>query len=397
MTAEPPFLSHGMGLGAALPDWPPLRTEEVRRLLRRLPLAGDASAATITWRSPRPFSAAAIVSVPGGAYRRLVVKRHHRAVRTGDEPGRRASFHAVPGPARDRRPPGRRRRRAVIVAGERLRLRGAGNAGWSRPLPGRAVVDAVPVRGPWRSRRVAPWPASTSPPRATRPRPGLPGPLNASCAIINSADPIGAIGRPGRRTARAGRLLTSQALAPRIVAPAGPPAGALPAVRRIARRRCGATTTGTPPTCCGQVTAGGAGRRHPRLRPEQPDHGLLRPRHGARALGDRLAGAGGPPPRPHRPRPGGAGRLLLGAPATPRRGSRPPPPPAGRPRRLRPLGGRVLPRRRAFAGQRHARLPATTCSATWNGSAARRAGSCAPGSRRCWLRPADACAPPRRR
>jgi Ser/Thr protein kinase RdoA (MazF antagonist) len=84
LTAEPPFLSHGMGLGAVPPDWPPLRTDEVRRLLGRLPGVGDVPAARTVWHSPRPFSATAIVSLPGvgGAARRLVVKRHHRAVRT---------------------------------------------------------------------------------------------------------------------------------------------------------------------------------------------------------------------------------------------------------------------------------------------------------------------------
>jgi Ser/Thr protein kinase RdoA (MazF antagonist) len=56
----------------------------VRRLLGRLPDVGDAPAATISWHSPRPFSAAAVISVPvaGGERRRLVVKRHHGAVRT---------------------------------------------------------------------------------------------------------------------------------------------------------------------------------------------------------------------------------------------------------------------------------------------------------------------------
>ncbi len=84
LTARPPFFSHGMGLGAVPPDWPPLRTEEVRRLLGRLSRLGGPSAAGISWHSPRPFSAAAVVSLPGagGEPRRLVVKRHHAAVRT---------------------------------------------------------------------------------------------------------------------------------------------------------------------------------------------------------------------------------------------------------------------------------------------------------------------------
>jgi Ser/Thr protein kinase RdoA (MazF antagonist) len=74
-----------MGLVPVPPDWPPLRTEEVCRLLARLVGLDDASAARITWHSPRPFAATAIISVPGTGGdepRRLVVKRHHRAVRT---------------------------------------------------------------------------------------------------------------------------------------------------------------------------------------------------------------------------------------------------------------------------------------------------------------------------
>ncbi len=85
MTTPVPLLAHGMGLGAVAPDWTPLATEEVRRLLRRLPGVGGASAAAVTWHSPRPFAATAVISVPGAGTRhgrRLVAKRHHRAVRT---------------------------------------------------------------------------------------------------------------------------------------------------------------------------------------------------------------------------------------------------------------------------------------------------------------------------
>jgi Ser/Thr protein kinase RdoA (MazF antagonist) len=73
-----------MGHGAVPADWPPLRTDEVRRLLGRLPDIGDAPTASITWHSPRPFAAAALVSLPGPGpqLRRVVVKRHHKAVRT---------------------------------------------------------------------------------------------------------------------------------------------------------------------------------------------------------------------------------------------------------------------------------------------------------------------------
>lgn len=79
------MLGHGMGLEPVAPDWPPLTLREVRRVLGNLP-GLDAGAAVICWHSPRPFSAAAIVSVPasGNPARPLLVKRHHRDVRTDD-------------------------------------------------------------------------------------------------------------------------------------------------------------------------------------------------------------------------------------------------------------------------------------------------------------------------
>jgi Ser/Thr protein kinase RdoA (MazF antagonist) len=74
-----------MGLVPVPADWPPLRAEEVCRLLARLVGVQDAPAARITWHSPRPFASTAVISVPGTGgreRRRLVVKRHHRLVRT---------------------------------------------------------------------------------------------------------------------------------------------------------------------------------------------------------------------------------------------------------------------------------------------------------------------------
>ncbi len=81
MAADPPapgdVLVHGMDGRLAPGDWPPLDDREVRRVLDRYAL-GDPSIA-VTWHSPRPFSAAAVVDHPEG---RLFVKRHHRRVRT---------------------------------------------------------------------------------------------------------------------------------------------------------------------------------------------------------------------------------------------------------------------------------------------------------------------------
>ena len=52
----PAGLVHGMGKELTLPDWSPLTSAEVHTVLARYPRApGDEM---ITWRSPRPMSAA---------------------------------------------------------------------------------------------------------------------------------------------------------------------------------------------------------------------------------------------------------------------------------------------------------------------------------------------------
>jgi Ser/Thr protein kinase RdoA (MazF antagonist) len=73
----PAGLVHGMGKELTLPDWSPLTSAEVHTVLARYPrAAGDEM---ITWRSPRPMSAAGLIR-HGGAD--LFVKRHHVRVRT---------------------------------------------------------------------------------------------------------------------------------------------------------------------------------------------------------------------------------------------------------------------------------------------------------------------------
>ena len=68
--------AHGMDGSLVEPDWPPLRVDEVRGLLRRFPdLDGPVG---ILSCSPRPFSAAGVVSTRAG---RIFVKRHARTVR----------------------------------------------------------------------------------------------------------------------------------------------------------------------------------------------------------------------------------------------------------------------------------------------------------------------------
>ncbi|MBD9676600.1 phosphotransferase [Pseudomonas sp. PDM18] len=68
-------LSHGMGLEAVEADWPALTEAEVAALLADFPQGAEAR---LSWHSPRPFSAAALVENASGT---LFVKRHHPSVR----------------------------------------------------------------------------------------------------------------------------------------------------------------------------------------------------------------------------------------------------------------------------------------------------------------------------
>lgn len=58
------------------PDWPPLILDEVRAILAQFPECGEP--VEILSVSPRPFSAASVISTLGG---RVFIKRHHRSVR----------------------------------------------------------------------------------------------------------------------------------------------------------------------------------------------------------------------------------------------------------------------------------------------------------------------------
>jgi Ser/Thr protein kinase RdoA (MazF antagonist) len=94
------FLAHGMGKEPVEPDWPPLTDGEVSAVLARY---GRPGAATVSWHSPRPMSAAALVLCGGGREARgrekqssdggkVFVKRHHTSVRTT---GQLAAEHAL--------------------------------------------------------------------------------------------------------------------------------------------------------------------------------------------------------------------------------------------------------------------------------------------------------------
>jgi Ser/Thr protein kinase RdoA (MazF antagonist) len=86
-----PHLAHGMGKTLVPADWPPLTDEEVS-----LVLGGARAGAVVTWHSPRPMSAAGLVSWRGAS---LAVKRHHVSVRTV---GQLAAEHAFAGYLRAR-------------------------------------------------------------------------------------------------------------------------------------------------------------------------------------------------------------------------------------------------------------------------------------------------------
>ena len=68
---------HGLDGSFVEPDWPYLTLQEVDLLLRHFPAAAKAEA-LLTF-SPRPFSAASVVSTPHG---KVFVKRHHASVRS---------------------------------------------------------------------------------------------------------------------------------------------------------------------------------------------------------------------------------------------------------------------------------------------------------------------------
>ena len=80
MSAGDERLVHGMAADLVEPDWPPIGEVEALDVLAHFELAGASrpTDAVVTWRSPRPMSAAAIVRVGD---RSVFLKRHHTSVR----------------------------------------------------------------------------------------------------------------------------------------------------------------------------------------------------------------------------------------------------------------------------------------------------------------------------
>lgn len=69
-------IAHGTGREPVEPDWPALTCDEVERVLARYP--GLGRLISLSWHSPRPFSAASLVETTKG---KVFVKRHHGRVR----------------------------------------------------------------------------------------------------------------------------------------------------------------------------------------------------------------------------------------------------------------------------------------------------------------------------
>jgi hypothetical protein len=71
-----------MGRDLAEPDWLPLTDDELLAILGRSDPGGLGRRPVVTWRSPRPMSAAALVR-HGDAM--VFVKRHHVSVRAPEQ------------------------------------------------------------------------------------------------------------------------------------------------------------------------------------------------------------------------------------------------------------------------------------------------------------------------
>ena len=73
---KPQRTSHGLGLEPVAADWPALHESDIEQLLRHYPQLG--ALRSLHWHSPRPFSAAGLITTGTGT---LFVKRHHQHVR----------------------------------------------------------------------------------------------------------------------------------------------------------------------------------------------------------------------------------------------------------------------------------------------------------------------------
>jgi len=182
-----------MGKEPAEPDWPPLTGREVRWVLARY---GQPGGAVVTWHSPRPMSAAALVRA-GRA--EAFVKRHHVRVRTAAQ---LAAEHAFAGHLRDR---------GVHVPAVWRTPRGATTVRCGDyvyevhdPAPGADLYRDAPSWTPFAGTAHA-WAAGAALARLHRAardfrRPERrPAVLMNSCAVVLAPDPLAAIAALLRR------------------------------------------------------------------------------------------------------------------------------------------------------------------------------------------------------
>jgi Ser/Thr protein kinase RdoA (MazF antagonist) len=233
-----PFLVHGMGKDPAEPDWEPLHPAEVSAVLAhypelgaglpaarqpgrgQLPSAGPPGGAPlpsagatgglpqagagISWRSPRPMSAAALARLNG---RTVFVKRHHHRVRA---PAQLAVEHAFAGHLRHHglavpavlrtAGGGTALRRADWVYEVHARAEGAdlyrGAVSWTGyASPGHAWAAGAALARLHLAAAGFGWPA----------RP--PAVLMNSCEIITASCPLAAVRTLARRRPALGRYL----------------------------------------------------------------------------------------------------------------------------------------------------------------------------------------------
>jgi Ser/Thr protein kinase RdoA (MazF antagonist) len=190
---------YGMDGGPADPDWPPLTDDEVTAILPpgtepggpAAAAAGEsapAARAVICWRSPRPWSAAGLVSWHG---RVILVKRHHVAVRTA---GQLVAEHAFAAHLRGR---GIRVPAQVMLAGGRT-VRQAGSFVYEAQERAagvdayRAAVSWSPYASSGHARSAGATLARLHQAAASFAGPArAPGVLLGSCAVVLAPDPLG--------------------------------------------------------------------------------------------------------------------------------------------------------------------------------------------------------------
>jgi len=191
-----------MGKALVQADWPPLTDEDVSMVL-----AGAPAGAVVTWHSPRPMSAAGLVSWRGAS---VFVKRHHVRVRTA---GQLADEHAFAAYLRGRGqpvPPVLR-----LADGSTATRRGDFVYEAHQLAEGidlyRDAVSWSPFAGPGHARAAGEALARlhlAAEGFAAPQRP--PGVLMSGCAVTMSADPVGQLRRILASRPRLARYLTGR-------------------------------------------------------------------------------------------------------------------------------------------------------------------------------------------